>query len=264
MLKEFFQQVQLLRRRFPDVSGVGVSIGGPLNPQTGVIHSPPHLPGWDDVPLRDLLVERLMLPVRVEHDAVAGLIAEWLWGAAQGCSHAVYCTAGTGFGAGIMIDSHIVRGPAGQTSEIGHIRLADSGPRAYGKNGCVESFCSGTGIALLAHEMFPDEFASSISMKELCQRSEAGSVAARKVLSSAARWTGRVCALLADLFSPQVIIAGSLARYLPDWWLEEIRAEMVREALPRNGSQTRVVAPGLGDAVQDLSALGPCLFPYGD
>ena len=262
MLNDFLEQASPLRGRFSNLDAVGVSIGGPLDPETGVIYSPPNLPGWDAIPLRDMLTRMLRLPVRVEHDAVACLAAEWLWGAAKGSTHAAYFTAGTGFGAGLMINGRIVRGPSGQTSELGHIRLADHGPRTYGKEGCVESFCSGTGIALLAREMFPNDFATLSDTRTLCRQSEAGSLSAKKVLSVSAMWTGRVCAMLADMFGPQVIILGSMARYLPAWWMAEVREELLREALPRNCSHIRLVAPGLGDLVQDLSSISPCLFPY--
>lgn len=263
MLKDFLKQASSLRKRFPGVESTGVSIGGPLDARSGVIYSPPNLPGWNHIPLRDLLVKALGLPVRVEHDAIACLAAEWLWGAARGSTHAVYFTAGTGFGAGIMINGRMIRGPSGQTCEIGHVRLADYGPRTYGKEGCVESFCSGTGIALLAGEMFPREFRQT-DTRTLCRRSNEGDANAKVVLGISAMWTGRVCAMLADLFGPEVIILGSMARYLPNWWITKVRRELRREALPRNCSHTLVVAPGLGDSIQDLSSISPCLFPYDD
>jgi glucokinase len=260
MIKDFTERAQLLRTRFSGVVIVGVSVGGPLDPERGIIYSPPHLPGWDALPLRDLVERDLRLRVIVEHDAVACLTAEWIWGAARNTTHAVYCTAGTGFGAGIMIDGKVVRGPSGQTTEIGHLRLAEKGPFLYGKNGSAESFCSGTGITLMARDMHPDLFAKIKDSRELCQCAELGSPEAREVLMESARWTGRAYAILADLFSPEVIIAGSLSRYLPPWWLNEVVAELRREALPNNCSHTRVVPPELGDQVQDLSAIGPCLF----
>jgi glucokinase len=265
MISEFKEHCNKLLEGSPHPNALGVSIGGPLDPQTGVIYSAPHLPGWKQVPLRDLLTSAFQVPVRVEHDAVACLMAEWLWGAPnRQLTHVVYLTAGTGFGAGIMINGRIVRGPGGQTTEIGHVRLAEEGPRLYGKEGCVESFCSGTGISLLAQRMFPSEFSVPTGTRELCQLCAEGSDSAREVLMTAAKWTGRVCALLVDLFSPQMIIAGSMARYLPAWWLEEVRDELRREALPRHSSDTQVVAPLLGDDLQDLSSIVPCLFGYGD
>ena len=70
------------------VAACGVSVGGPMNAETGVILSPPNLPGWDEIPLRDRLSQTLRLPVRVEHDAAACVLAEHCWGAARGASPA--------------------------------------------------------------------------------------------------------------------------------------------------------------------------------
>ncbi len=260
MIEDFLVHARRLLERFSGVSALGVSVGGPLDPRKGILYSPPHLPGWDRIPLKEIMEKELGLPVNVEHDAAACLLAEALWGNAREASHAVYLTAGTGFGAGILLDGRIVRGPSGQTTEIGHIRLAESGPRLYGKSGCVESFCSGTGLALLAQEMFPAIFDATTTSREVVARAEEGCAAARDVLMKSAQWTGRVCAMLADLFSPEVIIIGSLARYLPPWWLEAIREETLKEALPLNSAHGRIVPSGLGERLQDLSAIAPCLF----
>lgn len=260
MINDFLRHARHLRERFPAVAALGISVGGPLDPREGILYSPPHLPGWDRFPLKARMRAEFGLPVTVEHDAVACLQAEALWGSARGASHAVYLTAGTGFGAGILLDGRIVRGPSGQTTEIGHIRLAESGPYLYGKRGSVESFCSGTGLALLAREMFPVVFTGSVTPRELVKRSEEGCAASRAVLMQSAQWTGRVCAMLADLFSPEVTIIGSLARYLPPWWLEAVRGETKKEALPMNTSHGRIVSAGLGERLQDLSAIAPCFF----
>ena len=259
MLGEFLTQLAPLKKQFGAFASAGVSIGGPLDSRRGIILSPPHLPGWDNLPLRDILSSELQIPVIVEHDAAACLLAEHYWGNAVGKTHAAYITAGTGCGAGILVDGRILRGPSGQSPEIGHIRVAEDGPLLFGKAGCVESFCSGTGIALLAPQLFPDRFSQPVPVRELAALAGSGDVPAREVLLSAARWMGRTCAMLTDIFSLDVIIVGSLARYLPGWWLDAVRAEFSREVLPHNGAHTQIVAPALGDRLQDLSAIAPCV-----
>lgn len=260
MRSDFLIQMHFLKERFGPFAALGVSVGGPLDPNKGIIFSPPHLPGWDSIPLADLLAEECRLPVIVEHDAVACLLAEHLWGGARDVSHAAYLTAGTGCGAGIMVDGKILRGPSGQTTEIGHIRLSESGPVLFGKAGSVEAYCSGTGLALLAHEMFPDIYRRTISAKEIAVQAVGGDERARNVLLCSARGMGRTCAMLGDLFSPQVILIGSLARYLPDFWMDRVREEFLREVLPRNGTHTRIIPSELEDRLQDLSAIAPCAF----
>jgi len=312
MIEMFLMYAKVLRGRFAGIARVGVSIGGPLNTRTGEILSPPHLPGWDRIPLTEILQRELGLPAVVEHDAAACLEAEWLWGAAAGATHAAYLTCGTGFGAGVMIDGRILRGPAGQSPEIGHVRVADDGPVMFGKAGCSESFCSGEGLPKLAAMMFPHRFSAparngleddaetqavgcrlkavgatddsshdvphetsatptahslqptaavlTVTARRLHELMQQGDADARAVLELSARRTGQVCGLLADLIAPQVIVLGSFSHYFGPWWVEAVRTEFTREALPINGGQTRIVPSGLAERLQDLSAIAPCVF----
>ncbi len=259
MLEDFLREAEILRGEYDSIQGVGVSVGGPLDPVRGIIYSPPHLPGWDAFPLGELLSEKLGLPVVVEHDAVACLLAECLWGGARYFTHAVYLTAGTGCGAGALVDGRVLRGPGGHTTEIGHLRLTDDGPEVYGKKGSVEAYCSGTGIALLAPAMYPDHFRKPIPLKELVRLTAQGDHLARRVLQKSAWGMGRACALISDLFAPQVIIIGSLASYMPDWWMEEVRAEWRSETLPDHAI-AEIRGTSLREKLQDLSPVAACVF----
>lgn len=265
MVAQFLVEARkLLAETGPDtvsaarIDAVGVSIGGPLDTLHGVIQSPPHLPGWDNIPLKDRLADALHLPVVVEHDAVACLLAEWLWGAAQGSTHCAYLTCGTGCGAALMIDGRIVRGPAGRSPEFGHVRLADAGPVMFGKAGCVESFAAGAGIAQLAPFMFPARFSGPIEPPELVRLRDGGDASAATVLDESARRLGQACAILADVFYPQVIVLGPLARHFGPAWVDRVRASFAAEALPINAAATRIVPHQL-DNMQDLSPIAACV-----
>ncbi len=260
MLQQFLLHARLLLKCFPDVGALGVSIGGPLNTITGVIYSPPHLLGWDAVPLKGKLAEIFGLPVVVEHDAIACLQAEMLWGAARGCTHAAYLTAGTGCGAGVLCAGQIVRGPQGQSPEIGHIRLAEDGPDVYGKRGCVESFCSGEGVTLLAQERFPKKFGSRTDLFEIERSARANEPEGVAVVKESGHYLGRVCAMLCDMFYPQKIVIGSMARYLPEIWLEQARAQLRQEIMrPQDGVWPQIVPAQCAERLQDLSTLAPCV-----
>ncbi|MBR3961830.1 MAG: ROK family protein, partial [Clostridia bacterium] len=86
-----------------DVVALGVSCGGPLDSKKGVIMSPPNLPGWDNVPIVEILEKRFERPAFLKNDADACAIAEWKWGAARGCDNAVFLTCSTGMGAGLIL-----------------------------------------------------------------------------------------------------------------------------------------------------------------
>src|SRR5262245_7454082 len=92
MIVELLAHARAMLAKQAGVIGVGVSIGGPLDAREGVIHSPPNLPGWEAIPLRQMLREALKLPVRVEHDAAACAMAEYRWGAGRGAESLVYLT----------------------------------------------------------------------------------------------------------------------------------------------------------------------------
>lgn len=260
MISECVALARPLLARFPDISEMGVSIGGPMNPLTGRVLNPPHLPGWNNIALASRLEKDLNLKVRLEHDAAACLEAEWLWGAANGLTHAIYLTLGTGLGAGIMINGQILRGPQGESPEVGHLRLSESGPEAFGKEGCVESFCSGSGMVKYAHFKYPGEFSPDITARDLKALADDDHPHAPHILRHSARMTGRLCAMLTDIFSPEIIILGSLALYLGREWVAGIREEFAMEALKWNARNTRIVPSSLADQLQDLSSIAPVVY----
>jgi glucokinase len=125
------------------VDAVSVSIGGPLQIEPGIIKSPPNLPGWDDIPLKQLLADLTGLPVYIEHDGNAGALAEWLFGAARGARNVIFLTMGTGFGGGLILNGQLYRGTCDTAGEVGHVRIADDGPVGFGKAGSWEGLCAG-------------------------------------------------------------------------------------------------------------------------
>lgn len=243
----------------PGVGVIGVSIGGPMDPYEGVILGPPHLPGWDQVPLRALLEERFSLPVFVEHDAKTGALAEWMFGAGRGTDNMVFLTAGTGLGGGVIADGRLLRGAASGAGECGHWRIAADGPLLFGKRGSWESYASGAGIAALARERFPDRFATATAA-DLAERARAGDRDAAAVIAESAEALGRGLALLVDLLAPEVIALGTLARHMRDIWLEPAIAVMRSEALAAHAARCRVVPAALGEALGDVAALCAAIY----
>ncbi|GAG45960.1 unnamed protein product, partial [marine sediment metagenome] len=222
----------------------------------GIIYSPPNLPGWDAVPLKQMLHECFELPVYVEHDGNAGALAEWYFGAAQGARNVVFLTMGTGIGGGLILNGELYRGTCDLAGETGHIRIAETGPEAYGKAGSWEAFCSGTGIVRLAARRFPGRWSEDqVTVRELAELSAAGDADALAVLEEAGRYLGRGLAILLDILNPEIIIMGSLAVHLGDTILSSARDEMTIEALPAAVQACRVVPAALGERIGDVAAL---------
>lgn len=232
-------------------SCLSVSIGGPLDIDKGIILSPPNLPGWDDIPLKTMLEDRFELPAHIEHDGNAGALAEWFFGAGRGASNVIFLTMGTGFGGGLILDGRLYRGTSFLAGEVGHVRLRDSGPKAYGKVGSWEAFCSGTGISLLA----AGRGMRSTSPADLASLAERGDGDALALFDEVGRHLGRGLAILLDVLNPEVIIIGSLAVRLKDLVLEPAREEMSKEALPGAVSACRLVPAELGESLGDVASL---------
>ncbi len=233
---------------------VGVSIGGPLDTEKGIIFNPPHLP-WGKVNLKKSLESVFKCPVKIEHDAKACALAEWKFGAGRGCKNMIFLTLGTGLGAGIIIDGKIYRGSTGLAGEVGHIRIAEKGPVVYGKAGSWEAFCSGKGIAKLAHFMFPEVFGEDVTTKEVSERAFKGDEYAIRVLEESGKYLGLGISILIDIFNPDAVVLGNLSWRLPKFWLDKALEVVEKETLENTRKVCRIVRNELKDELGDIAAL---------
>src|SRR6202051_4060999 len=130
------------------IRAIGICAPVPLDPNTGVVINPPNLPCWRNFPLAAEISKRYQLLVKIENDANAAALAEFLWGAGQGHAKVFYISIGTGIGTGLILDGHIYNGRTGAATEGGHVSIDYRGPVCgCGKRGCIEVFISGTAIA---------------------------------------------------------------------------------------------------------------------
>jgi len=257
--QEYFNELcRVISAVLKDGSGaraISVSVGGPLDVPEGIIKSPPHLPGWHDIPLKKLLSEEFKLPAYIEHDGNAGALAEYFFGAGRGSRSIVFLTLGTGFGAGLILDGHLYRGSSFTAGEIGHIRVTDDGPFAYGKYGSLEAYCSGAGMEKLAGVMFPNCWPGGISARELSDLANSGDAHAIAVLERSGKYLGRAFALIADLVNPQKIILGGLGFRLGSLLMRPAMEEFKKEALRESFEVCEVVPAQLAEKIGDLAAI---------
>ena len=154
MIGQMQQEMELLLGFYQidikTVASIGISCGGPLDSARGIILSPPNLPGWDEIPVVKLFVEKYGIPTAIQNDANACALVEWLMGAGKGTSNMIFLTFGTGMGAGLILNGKLYSGTNDLAGEVGHVRLKETGPVGFGKAGSFEGFCSGGGIAQLA------------------------------------------------------------------------------------------------------------------
>lgn len=248
---------------------IGVSCGGPLDEERGVILSPPNLPGWDEVPLRERLEKRFGVPVALRNDANACALAEWRYGAGKGTQNMIFLTFGTGMGAGLILNGRLYSGTNGNAGEVGHLRMAEDGPVGYGKRGSFEGFCSGGGLKQLGQWMAilalregrtplycPSEAdLPTVTAKSIAQAADNGDETALEVYRKCGRQLGRGLAVLIDLFDPEVIVIGSIFAHAEHLLRAEAEEVIRREALPMSQSVCRILPAKLGDAIGDHAAV---------
>lgn len=154
----------------PDqIIGIGIASPGPLDSHTGMVFDPPNLPGWHNVPLRELFQDHYNMPVSIENDANTAALGEYLFGAGRGSRSMVYMTISTGIGGGVIVDGKLMSGVIGAAAELGHMTIDRHGPRCNcGNIGCLESIASGTAIARRANEALAKDTAFLNWMSERC------------------------------------------------------------------------------------------------
>ena len=264
-IKEVLERNQLSNG---DIGAIGISCGGPLDSRTGVIMSPPNLPGWDNIPIVKILSEEFGVPAAVHNDANACALAEWKFGAGKGTRNMVFMTFGTGLGAGIIIEGQLYTGTNDNAGELGHIRLENYGPVGYGKSGSFEGFCSGSGIEQLARSMVkermqmgqpvswcPDGNLEGITAKSVAEAALSGDPLAREVYDISARHLGQGLAIVIDILNPELIVIGSIFARNEDIFRPLMEAVLAKEALPLANKVCRVVPAALGESIGDYAAL---------
>lgn len=248
---------------------IGVSCGGPLDQAAGIIQAPPNLATWIDVPITSILHDEFGLACRMENDANAGAVAEHRFGAGQGTRHMIFLTMGTGFGAGVIADGHLLSGVRGQAGEIGHVRLTASGPIGYNKAGSVEGWVSGGGMAQVARQeveaaighrestALAAKFQETgvVTAKDVADAAQQGDQLAQRIIHDTGSRLGEALAILVDLFNPERIVIGGLAMRLGERLLAPARLMMEREALPASAKICNVVPAALGEQIGDVAAI---------
>ena len=250
VLEEFSKRIETISKEVK-VSAIGISCGGPLDSQKGLILSPPNLPGWDNVPIVKFFADRFDVPVHVQNDANACALAEYRFGAGRGTRNMVFMTLGTGLGAGIVIDGKLYSGTNDNAGEIGHIRLAPEGPLGYNKEGSAEGFCSGAGIARLAKI----RKGLDLTAKEIFQRVREGDPDCTEVFRESAEKLATILAFTIDILNPEVITLGGVFMRNADLFMKLVDPILDKEALPLSRKVCRIVPAGLGESVGDYAAL---------
>lgn len=235
---------------------VGVASPGPLNPRTGTVLYTPNLPGWRDVPLVDMLRERVRRPVHLANDGNCAALGEMRFGSAQGIDDLVYLALGTGVGGGVVCGGVLIDGARGLGAEVGHVTVAMDGPRCTcGSIGCLEAFVGGWAIQREARAV------ATTAEGDLLRRlagegephagivraaAEQGDAAALLILDRAGRALGAAMGAFINLFNPRMIVIGGGVAALGDLLMEPARRTMPSHSFVDMRADVRVTYSSLG------------------
>lgn len=276
LLDVFVEAVEEARAVAPDALLVGFGIPALVRPATGSVMVSNHLP-LDGLSFKDLMSERLGLPVLVDNDSNVAMLAEHRAGAARGADHAVLVTLGTGIGGGLLLDGKVYRGSEGAAAELGHIVVDPDGPECPGDcpgRGCLEAFASGSAIGRAGVEAARANPSSALGRALASGREVTGPLVtelahdgdpvAREVLATAGRWLGLGMVTLVNIFNPELVLVGGGASAAGDLMLDSAREVLAERALPPNRQLARVAlahfggeAGMIGAAMLALDALTP-------
>ncbi len=229
---------EVLQEGAKPVVGIGMASPGPLNPKTGVVLRTPNL-RWYNVPLKDKMEQALRLPVTVDNDSQMTAYGEWWKGAAQGHSHVLCLTLGTGVGGGVLINGRIYHGYSGSAGHIGHLIVEPGGVRCgCGALGCLEGYASATAIARRARERLAETQNSAIT--KYCSDLESltsynvyqaacdGDTLAQEVFAEAAHYLAMALTSAIPLLDPQVVLISGQVADAGDFIFKPLREELDR------------------------------------
>ena len=251
------------------LAGISIAAAGAIDPSRGLVTLSPNLPGWCDIPLRDMVRDKYRLDTFLLNDASAAALGEHRFGAGRGIDNLIYITVSTGIGGGIIINGRLYSGPCGSAGEVGHMTIDTNGTRcSCGNIGCWETLASGTAMAREAirrinrgeksslTEMVEGRI-ESITAEKVSTAAQGGDPLALEVISRAANYLGVGMVNLVNIFNPEMIIVGGGMAQMGDLLLQTARQMVKQRAFQLSARAVRIVPARLGDSA---GVLGAALF----
>lgn len=239
---------------------IGICVPGIAYSKTGKVWAP-NIPGWDNYPLREKMLERYSnSTVMVESDRTCYILGESSQGVAKGCENAIFIAIGTGIGAGILIDGRVLHGASDIVGATGWMALRQPYDKEWDACGCFETNCSGNGIALQTKKVLkrhinergyqgclsgPDP--EKITAREVFAALEKGDPVAKEVIDNAIEMWGMAAANFVSLFNPEMIIFGGGIFGPASVFVDRIYDEALKWAQPIAIKQCRFAATTLPD-----------------
>lgn len=231
IIEDLCMMMEKALKHYPEVQSIGIGCPGPLDPYCGIIKSPPHLPGWDNIPLKERVEKNFHIPVFVENDARVAALAEACFGAGMGFDSVYYITVSTGLGGGLILNKKIFQGEQGYSGEIGNMIIQPGGYQHSNLNsGALESLVSGTAISRLAKE----QLGLSVGTEEVFRLAlKEDDKSAQRLLKESITYLAMGIANIAHVLNPSIfVLGGGVALGGEDWYLSELRRAVMQYVFP--------------------------------
>jgi glucokinase len=253
------------------VEALSIAAAGPIDMAEGVVSDSPNLPGWRNIPLRNIVKDRFGIDTYLINDAKAAVLGEHRFGAGQGVNNLIYITVSTGIGGGIITNGKLYFGQSGGAGEVGHMTIDTNGPECTcGNIGCWETLASGKALAREAirrlgageksslTDMVADGI-ENITAKEISLAAQSGDSFAQSVIARTAYYLGVGLVNLVNIFNPEMIIVGGGLSKMGDLLLEPARQVVRERAFTLLARAVRIVPAKLGD---DAGVFGAAFFAF--
>jgi len=260
------QILGLARQKPGAVVGVGIGSPGKVDSSRGIVYDAVNL-GWTEANLRKEISSRIggladAVPVWIQKDTNLNALGEYYFGACQGCTDFVYIGVGSGLGAGIISNGHLITGSDWYAADIGHLSIDPDGSLCVcGGHGCAELVASGPGLVRVIRQLLADPSArSDLSNKDDLTSADViaaaceGDPLALQALNEVGRALGIVMSACTVILNPsRFVVGGGLGLAGFDFILPSIREEMVRRTIPNHRGHmdiipSRVDSPAIGSA----------------
>jgi glucokinase len=255
--------VETVRGQNP-IEGVGFGLPSQVNQLTGRVAASTNVP-IADIAFKEQMATRLGVPVEIDNDANVACFAETITGVAQGLSHVIMLTLGTGVGGGIVADGRIYRGATGYAGELGHMVVEEDGPPCQGhcpNRGCLEVMASAIGVLHAAGKIadaHPDGTLAAarndgkLDVHYVIEHGLASDPECVEALAEVGRLLGVGISSYINIFNPQAIVIGGGISAAGELVLGPARAEASRRALPSPLAEVTIAPAKLGN---DAGVLG--------
>jgi len=237
-----------------DILGVGLGLPGPIDSREGIVHFFPNIPGWKEVRLRNILRNKIKLPVAIDNDANLMCLAEFKLGSAHGFKNVICLTLGTGVGGGLIIDAKLYRGSTYASGEIGHVPVNESGPQCNcGGSGCLEVYVGNSRILGFAKKTFRRD----ISLEELSALAHKKNKLAMKVWEETGKHLGIALSGVVNMLNLDAIVIGGGVADAGRFLFEKIRQTINQRAMSVQARHVRIFKAKLGS---DAGLIGAAIL----